>query len=439
MRADPTESRTLAALSELVRRSVERPTTAELERGLDALRGRASAQTPSRAIARRWAPLVAIVLVCCLCVAIGVSIARDRAAVPAAPALSRIEGGKILEGGYLSESDGTGIKLFFDEGSTFVLSPGTRGRLRVADAEGVRLAVEHGTASLVVVHNPGRRWSVEAGPFVVTVRGTDFSVSWDPADERFELDLRRGRVTVSGPVVGDSLSLRTGQKLSVSLPKAETVITEERADKIDGAPLPAASAALPSASPPSTSPSSRPTGEPGSGAVETTPPSAAVARGSDARRWREALSKGAWDEILAAAEREGVDATLEHASSDDLMALSDAARYRRRLDLSKAALVAQRRRFPSSPRSIDALFLLGRVEELRKSGRAPALAFYDEYLSRAPAGTYAAEALGRKMILTKEATGPASARAIADEYLRRFPRGSYAGAARALQRAQASP
>ena len=79
--------------------------------------------------------------------------------------------------------------------------------------------------------------------------------------------------------------------------------------------------------------------------------------------------------------------------------------------------------------------MLGRVEELREQGTSTqAIEWYDEYLARAPTGGFAAEALGRKMILTKEIGGPAEARPIAREYLQRFPTGSYAGSARALQR-----
>ena len=62
-----------------------------------------------------------------------------------------------------------------------------------------------------------------------------------------------------------------------------------------------------------------------------------------------------------------------------------------------------------------------------------AIAWYDEYLTRAPSGAYAAEALGRKMTLTNELGGADEAKPIAEEYLRRFPRGSYAGSARALR------
>ena len=134
------------------------------------------------------------------------------------------------------------------------------------------------------------------------------------------------------------------------------------------------------------------------------------------------------------ADREGVDGTLDSASSEDLLALADAARYRRRVELARAALLAQRRRFPGSLRALDALFLLGRVEELSADGPARAIAYYDDYLAHAPRGGYAAEALGRKMILTNDLGGPGRARPIADEYLRRFPGGSYAGSARALGR-----
>ena len=99
-----------------------------------------------------------------------------------------------------------------------------------------------------------------------------------------------------------------------------------------------------------------------------------------------------------------------------------------------AVLETAHREASKDPRARDALFLLGRVEELRAPGSAAAIGWYDQYLAGAPGGTYAAEALGRKMILSNEVTGPASSRPIAEEYLRRFPGGSYAGAARALQR-----
>jgi TolA-binding protein len=271
---------------------------------------------------------------------------------------------------------------------------------------------------------------VEAGPFLVTVKGTVFTVSWDSASERFELRLRHGRVVVSGPVVGEGVALRAGQRLAINLPRGETVINEEPPESPTGPSF--------GSTPPSHEPVARAqtdTAAPASRAAAGSGPAVRplAARGAS-RRWAAELANGQWDRILAEVDREGADATLASAPSEDLFAIADAARYRRRADLARAALLAQRRRFPRSARSLDAMFLLGRVEELRQHGAGQAIEMYDQYLAVAPTGAYAAEALGRKMILMNETGGPAKARPIAEEYLLRFPSGSYAGSARALTR-----
>jgi TolA-binding protein len=422
--SEPRDSRALSRLLELVRRSAEAPTSAELEHGLAGLRARLSAQ-PSPWI--RFRSGIALAVACSVLALLVVWGLRGGAPAPEKPVtLARIEGGRVMQGGYLSESSAQGIRLFFDDGSQCALTPGGRGRLRLDDATGVRLVLEHGSASLQITPTLKPRWSVESGPFLVTVKGTDFTVGWDQTSEQFELALRRGRVAVSGPVVGDDFIVRPGQKLSVSLPRAETVITEERP------PGPEASAAPSLLTRPvdASKAVAAPLGAASSSAAVATPSSSATTQ--QPRQWREALASGEWDRILAEAERAGIKATLETAPGDDLFALADAARYRRRLDLAQSALLAHRRRFPGSARAPEAIFLLGRVAELGSAGRATALSRYDEYLSRAPTGTYAAEALGRKMTLLNEAGEAQKARAIAEAYLRRFPQGSYAGAARAL-------
>lgn len=429
-RSEPPDSRALTRLVELLRRGPDTPTPTELERGLAGVRARLSARKAPRGGRRRLAWGVAIAAACLvLALVAAFGLRRDPPASERVIAVSRVEGGRLIQGGYLSESGAQGIQVFFDEGSRCALTPGGRGRLRFEPTAGVRLVLERGSASLQITPTREPRWSVESGPFLVTVKGTDFTVGWDPTSERFELTLRRGRVVVSGPVVGDEFVVRPGQKLSVSLPKAETIITEVP-------PAGSAAPSAPSATPPvDASASAAPTppeGARGGGSAPAPSSSAAAPTGLPLRPWREALAKGEWDRIVAEAERAGIDATLETATPDDLFALADAARYRRRLDLAQAALLAHRRRFPSSARAAEAIFLLGRVAELQAAGRANALMRYDEYLARAPNGTYAAEALGRKMTLLNDVGGAAKARPIAEAYLRRFPDGSYAGAARAL-------
>jgi len=420
----------LDTLADLGRDVVERPTAAELDQGLNSLYARIAAGKAHRRSLLRWS-FVGVTMAVVVLVGLRLTVfSHGGAALPgASPLAYRIEGGKVLDGGYLREAGRVGIQLLFNEGSTIVLSPGTRGRLRSVDKEGARVAIEKGDASFQVTPSHDRRWFVEVGPFQVAVKGTVFTVAWDPGSEIFDLKLRHGSVVVSGPVPGGDVSLRAGQRLQVRLAQAEALISDEQGeasvvDSADGS-VPSARA-LPAVR--SVVGPDKPVG-----AAPVVPPTRAiVAKNEAGQRWAKELSNGDWDQILSDVERVGVSRTIETASSDDLFAVASAARYRHRADLSQSALLAVRRRFPASPRALDALFLLGRVEELRGGDPTRAIAWYDDYLSRVSHGDFAGEALGRKMILVSDLGGPEKARPIAVEYLRRFPQGSYAGSARAL-------
>ncbi len=423
------KEKSLEAFGECVRDGVGERSSAEIEEGLDRLHARLALGRTPRRVWVRWSLVAAAATACIL---LGVHFGTDLTRRLAAPAPAyRIQGGSVLEGGYLREAGSDGVKLFFNEGSKFELSPGTRARIRALDTEGARVAVEHGTVAFQVAPGGHRRWLVEVGPFVVKVTGTVFTVSWDVSNERFELRLRHGRVVVSGPVSGGDIALRAGQRLRVNLPKAETVITEDgQEDPVSESVAAAAPDPAPALSP-APAPAVFPAEEKGRPAK---PSAAVISKAAGSNRWAEELAQGHWDRILEDVQRVGVETTLEKAPMEDLFALANAARYRRQTNLARAALVAERRRFPESPRSLDALYLLGRVEEAQVGGLSKAMAWYDEYLARAPRGAYAAEALGRKMTLTSETGKAEEARPMAEEYLRRFPRGSYAGSARALLR-----
>ena len=213
---------------------------------------------------------------------------------------------------------------------------------------------------------PQARWQIDAGPFVISVHGTVFSAEWDASSERLEVNLERGSVSVTGPVTNGPIAMRAGQSLIVKLRRSEVVLrdTDDQAA--------ADEAEAPALAPPP---------------VRTRP--VASARPSrparPARSWAAALSAGDFDSILEEAERD-IGRTLASRSTEDLAALSDAARYRRHDDVARRALLAQRRRFPASPRAADAAFQLGRLDEKNGRGPAPALAWYERYLDEAPRG-----------------------------------------------------
>lgn len=420
---EPKQSEALDALVDLARNSVQPATPAQLAHGLREVSARLGASRQRRPWLR--SSLVFATATACALLALGVFV-KWRSGSSARPALAyQIEGGSVIDGGYLREAGSAGIKLFFTEGTEFILMPGTRGRMRTVDSRGARIAIEQGTASFQVTPRPDARWLVDVGPFLVTVKGTVFTVSWDATSERFELRLSHGRVSVSGPVSGGEIALRAGQRVVVDLRKADTVITEQKPEEAwlePGAGMASPATPTKTEAAPLPAPAERP-------ALRA---SVAPARRPDPDHgWSGAVAAGQWDRILAEVERAGIQGTLDKSSSEDLFAIADAARYRRRTGLAREALLAERRRFPGSARALDATFMLGRLEESAQ-GERKALHWYDEYLARAPSGTYAAEALGRKMIVTGHLEGSTRAQPIADEYLRRFPSGTYAGAAHAL-------
>lgn len=417
---DSESSRELDALVDLARRQTVTFSHVALDAGLATVARRLETRRKHRRVALRVAPLAALVL--------GSILFISHRVWTTAPLSYDVAGGTVLEGGYLREANGAGVTVTFAEGTHFSLAAGARARLRSVDSRGARLALEGGTASWEVVPNADRRWEVEVGPFLVTVKGTAFDVTWDPQTEQFRLDLERGQVLVSGPVSGGELSLQAGQLLVVDLAIGETKIVDRRAALAPpateggarGASVPALDATF-GQPPPAVNSGSGP------GDVATIPTS----NPAPSRGWAGAMARGQWNLILRDAEKSGIRTTLDTAAVEELFVLANAARYRQRTALARDALLSLRRRFPRSPRALDAMYLLGRVEESRGAVTA-AESWYDEYLALAGHGTYVSEALGRKMTIVGSSLGAARARPLAERYLQSFPTGSYAGAARAL-------
>jgi len=277
-------------------------------------------------------------------------------------------------------------------------------------------------------------------------------VAWAGRDEVLDLALHNGSVVVTGPLA-QGLVMAPGQHLVANV-KAGTIRlgrdvpaseSEHAAAEVEGAAgATVASADRAAAAGDEQAPEEMPEGQPPlrvrhaparrAGhfpAVE----SAGVPRASESG-WAARLSRGEFDAVVAAAERRGIARTLDEADGEDLAALADAARYARRTELAQRALLAELRRFPRSVGRDAAFFLGGLAEERAGAGAAAAaLDWYDRYLRQSPRGSYASQALGRKMAMQERLGHPDEARAVAEDYLAQFPKGPYADRARALLRA----
>ena len=359
----------------------------------------------------------------------------------ASPLSYRVDNGEIGDGGYLRSYGGSGVSLLFAEGTELRLAAGARGRLTSVDAQGARFAIEQGEADINVVPRAGARWLIDAGPFLITVHGTTFTAAWDGEREQLDIRMTRGLVSVSGPVADGKIAVRGGQRLTINVPERKMLLrpgegsdesAETGADTTAAGTTPAPEAAAVEPSAPEAPPAVAPRAQAPSPTRGSARAAVAVRASAAPRSWTAALAAGDFQSILAEAEHRGLRRSLGEARSEDLAALADAARYLRREDVARQALIAQRQRFPQSDRAHEAAFLLGRLTEGGAGGDVRALSWYDRYLNEAPSGAYASEALGRKMTATEKLRGIEAARDIARAYLLRFPHGTYAGAARAL-------
>jgi hypothetical protein len=326
-----------------------------------------------------------------------------------------VENGRLEPGQTLVGEGALEPLVRFSDGTELRLGRGTRARLRSVTSRGAALSVERGELSADVVHRSSSEWQFNAGSIVVRVTGTAFRLDFQPEDDRFDLRLEQGTVTVTAPVANDPIPLRAGQWLTIRARTHEVFIRDLAPTVVDAGGLgpenadgwaPQIHEPTPSATPPPAPEAPRPT-------------------------WAKELARGKFDAIVKDALERGLDSSLAEASSADLSALADAARYTRRHDIARKALLTLRRRFPGSRPAMDATFLLGRLAETEQN-EGEALSFFETYLSETPGGTYASEALGRKLAIVRHAKGSESARSIAADYLAKYPNGTYAPAARAI-------
>lgn len=397
-----------------------------------------------------------------------------------------IEGADARTDGYIPRVAAPLAQVKFSDGTEVGLEHGSRAWVISTGADGAQLRLEDGRAHFAVVHRPHAHWSVEAGPFIVSVTGTKFDVEWSGTNDLLRVHLRSGVVTVGGPQTRGGVTLLPGQVLEArpdeGILRVEPAPAETAAPsashggaEIEGAakaPPPAespagaapaaevmpAERATPAASPPKTT--AQPDSEaprPPAGSLAERKPRAVAARpkavalatpvpselGADSRKatpvsselgvaWRKEIASGDFQQILTQAEAHGMQSCLRSLPSDRLAALGDAARYAGRTALASRVLQAQRARFAGSPAAAEATFLLGRLAEDAHQPSSAALPWYQLYLTEAPSGAYAAEALGRQMLILGAQERGERAREAARRYLEAYPRGAYVTQAREI-------
>ena len=149
-----------------------------------------------------------------------------------------VEEGRVHPNGVLEAKGTAEPTLRFSDGTVVVFRAGSRGRVKSVGEHGARISL-NGKADVNVVPWRSAQWLFDAGPFLITVKGTAFTVEWRDTDERLEIALATGSVAVSGPVSDEAITLRAGQRLIISARNKEVVIREldaPEASRVPSAP-----------------------------------------------------------------------------------------------------------------------------------------------------------------------------------------------------------
>jgi len=317
--------------------------------------------------------------------------------------------GLSTEGSYLNARE-TPADLAFSDGSRVTVGPHTTLSVDLLGKRAALTRLLDGRLHVAVRHERDTNYRFLAGPYEVQVVGTEFDLEWHAQAEGLTLVMHSGEVRVLGD--GNPRQVRAGQTLHLPSPLQPSRQPAPSAADVKPSSL-AAQAAEPSAV--------------SKELASAQKPSALVARATDAD-WGALLNAGQFSAIMHDADARGGERLLESVSASNLKVLALAARYTGRRTLSLRAWQALRTRYPADAAKQGAAFFLGRSYE-EQGETSEAMRWLARYLAESPAGAYAGEALGRRLLLLAKSGQKAEAMSMARMYLARHPRGAYAKSA----------
>ena len=331
-------------------------------------------------------------------------------------------GGQGQVGSWLATDASSELPLAFSENTRIILRQDSRGRVEQVSHRGASFLLERGAVHAEVAHLPGADWHFLAGPFEVRVTGTALNVAWDPSREQFTVRVDSGSVVVQGPYLGGDRVVRAGELCVVDLSsRSMRFLSGGTTGTREGAGLANEGAAMESWSSPVPEAAASPRAiAPSSNAPPRSVPSAVALPA-----WTALEQQGDYEGAYSAVQRMGSASLYRSATADALLDLAKVGQLSGHRDLQRDALLACRRRFPSTRQSALAAYELGRA-----SSSAEAATWFEAYLADQPDGALAREALGRLLEAQSLARNSTAARDVANRYLSRYPDGPHAPLAR---------
>lgn len=299
-----------------------------------------------------------------------------------------------------------GETLSFSDGSRVELGARAEIALSQLAAEQAHLELTRGHVDANIRKGTGRAWTLSAGPYSVRVVGTQFSVDWDASRRFFSVNVREGKVLVTGGELRPGgVMLSAGERIEREGPPSAPAEASVRGD----------AEALPSEPPPPPSSSAQ---QPHLPSVEET--------------FRAQASRGNYAEAITAARRAGFERLTRELSAKDLLLLANTARYAGSSSEARGALLGLRERFPGSASATHAALLLASQAEDRDKNPREAERWLRIFLTESPQGELAAGARARLLSTLLKRGAKGEAEQVARDYLRLHPKGQYAERARAV-------
>jgi transmembrane sensor len=354
---------------------------------------------------RRRLPRRALMVLAPLAAALGVLLYLLLRPVNPPPALSTSQPTVLLAG---SEDQAHA----FPDGTTVLLAAGGEAQVTDVSADGGRVVLRNGRMLISVPPNRGSRWAFAAGNYLVEVKGTRFDLSWHDGSQTFDLEMFDGSVRVSGAGIEPRLVV-AGQRLTLGGEKHATATASPsspsvpRADETD-------------------EPHKQPSATPASGGASN----GASTRGTPAERpsWQPLALEGKYSEAVRLAEEAGFDGVVARSSASELLLLGDACRFAGKTARAGEAYQSVRTRHAGTLEAKRAIFSLG---VLAFPGKA-AVPLFEQYLSEAPGGPLAPEALGRILEVRHRSGERDAAKKLATQYLAQHPKGAHARLAQSI-------
>lgn len=290
------------------------------------------------------------------------------------------------------------VRLNFKDGSRIKLGTEASSQVLEANNSKVKIVLLGGRLDANITKDTGTVWSIRAGQYTVTVKGTLFSVFWDEDETLLDVSVNEGKVHVEGNGLDkEGVDLAAGDNLVINMKRGIITIksmdTEQKPASLSTTPKKQTAEIMQHSAGPegSTAQQAAPQTEvhPESQRETAQPPYHV----DGAFEWKAFASQGDYSKALLEAEKQGFDHLVSSLDLADLWQLADTARYAGDSTKARKALMAIRKRFSNTRRAKTAAFVLGRIsiEFDKKPGES--VRWFTTYLEEDPEGPLVEEAL----------------------------------------------